>query len=167
MIDISKKYRTRDGRTVSNLSLRSNREDCFPVTGNIEEYGNQSWDVKGKYYGHGSTSSNDLVEVTPEVTLDSLVAAGFDILVARTTGSSYVVELSRSGCRARVEEPELQAALQRALDLWEVNNRRDYTAVLYVLPNGIVTTNSPFHSDDPKPIARKVVRFTAKSGDVE
>lgn len=161
MIDIRKKYRTCGGQPVENLSLRMH--DCFPITGSIGEYGNQSWDANGKYYGSGMTSRNDLIEVVaPDVTLESLAAAGFKVRVGLGDKTEYRVELRRGNEAAWGDAKDLPTAVQKAHELWQLSAERDYVTVLYVLPGGGVSTKP---STDA--IARKVVRFSAKPGDNE
>lgn len=65
MIDVNKKYRTRDGQEVSQL-VKFDCCETHPIYGVIEET-LYSWDELGYYNSSKSSGNQDLIEVKPEV----------------------------------------------------------------------------------------------------
>jgi hypothetical protein len=71
MIDMSKKYRTRDGRDVRIYAVDAGGK--YPVhgatlgLGATADWGLKTWTQSGDCYSEGSNSSHDLVEAKAEV----------------------------------------------------------------------------------------------------
>lgn len=63
MIDITKKYRTRDGREVTKLRIRGSID--YPIVGVIDGAGLKVWRATGSYRRVG-VSDWDLIEVTEQ-----------------------------------------------------------------------------------------------------
>lgn len=69
MIDITKKYRTRDGKAITRLfeGKKTNPHDVYLIGGNIEGSNRTEWwTLDGYYYSPNSPNPYDLMEVEPE-----------------------------------------------------------------------------------------------------
>lgn len=68
MIEMGKKYKTRDGRDVRIYAVDANKE--FPIHGAIFDGDNgwqeEAWTADGSYFGSKKASDCDLIEVKPE-----------------------------------------------------------------------------------------------------
>lgn len=63
MIDITKKYRTRDGHEVTGLHMRDSA--CYPVGGFINVSNEETWTTDGLTWA-GCEEESDLIEVADE-----------------------------------------------------------------------------------------------------
>lgn len=68
MLDLTKQYRTVDGRRVINLRIQ--RNNLYPIIGHIEGFGSAAWSANGYYYRNNNSHPFSLVEDTPVNTLD-------------------------------------------------------------------------------------------------
>ena len=64
-IDITKKYRTRDGREVRIYA--TNSSSTYPIHGAYASWGHESWTADGKYNGPELENDLDLIEVKPRI----------------------------------------------------------------------------------------------------
>ena len=64
MIDITKTYRTRDGREVTNLRMRSGYTGDYPIRGIAGDI-DTSFTLGGHFYSETQTDNRDLIEVAP------------------------------------------------------------------------------------------------------
>lgn len=62
MIDLTKQYRTRDGREVINLTERHDNPS-YPIVGHITGVGYGAWTEEGHYYTPNTQHEKDLIEV--------------------------------------------------------------------------------------------------------
>ena len=68
MIDVTKQYKTRDGREVTQLTVFKTEDLSYPVMGIIDGVFH-TWTVRGSYGGTG-VDHNDLIEVKPRIKRD-------------------------------------------------------------------------------------------------
>jgi hypothetical protein len=69
MLDLTKKYKTVDGRPVINLRTREDN-DIYPLIGHIEGHGSAAWTAKGHYYIDDKKHPLSLIEAKPALLLD-------------------------------------------------------------------------------------------------
>jgi hypothetical protein len=69
MFDLTKKYKTIDGRPVINLRTREDN-DIYPLIGHIEGHGSAAWTAKGHYYIDDKKHPLSLIEAKPALLLD-------------------------------------------------------------------------------------------------
>lgn len=61
MIDLTKKYKTRDGRPVTGLELNSKPNDCYVLSGRIDGEGPEYWTSDGRFYKDEEGHPLDLI----------------------------------------------------------------------------------------------------------
>lgn len=179
-IEIGKRYRTRDGRIATIESKASSAgwfygtiKDAFPFVGKIDdETQERCYTANGYWGGESYPCGADLIEliesrvaVESRFTVESLSNDGFSVRIQHgTPKAKFNVELQKHGAGATACGDNLDTALAEAHTLWESAASRDYVVKLYIFQGGIVRTTTP---GGEKPIASKIVRFNAKSGDFE
>lgn len=176
-IEIGKRYRTRDGRIATIESKASSAgwfygtiKDAFPFVGKIDdETQERCYTANGYWGGESYPCGADLIElIESRFTVESLSNDGFSVRIQHgTPKAKFNVELQKHGAGATAYGDNLDTALAEAHRLWESAASRDYRVTLYIFDDGTVDTCSLVGNMKRRQIARKVIHFQAKPGDVQ